>query len=327
MNVVSDIPLPESFDIELASIELQLRAVQQMAPVSFEELIAAGLQLNLTPPKLAFALEMLELSDRAGDTVPAAEVWRQAVAKYVNVMRAAVRRGTEARNDVKFLSGDWALTLAKTPSILGAGFRALVAAIAVQERNAAHGLISAAPTGGAAGTMPGTLVTISEALGASPEQQIEALLVAGLVGRVAFGRGPVNGGEAGCGAEIGIAAGMAAGGVVHLLGGSWSEIDAAAALAAVSYVGIECSPAFALVEYPCVPRNGFAALCAIAAAEMACAGIKPPYLMDYTFDAIFGVGRLLPPALRETENRGWTETARTAGVGCSDAGCHSCNAH
>jgi L-serine dehydratase len=319
-----DIPYPRSFEFDTRSIEPQLRIGQQMAPVAFSALKKIGLALGLSPAALALALEALELSDRSSSDVSPRDVWQEAVVKYVTVMRTAVRRGTAAKNDLTFLGGDWAFTLAPVASMLGVGWHAFVAAIAVQERNAAHGLISAAPTGGASGTLPGTIIAVSDALGLPEELQIEALLVGGLVGRVAFGRGPVSGAQAGCGGEIGIAAAMAAGAVAHLLGGSWSQIDAAGALAATPFIGVECSPAFGLVEYPCVPRNGFATLCAIAAAEAACAGIVPPYSMDYTFDAVFGVGRLLPPSLRETENRDWTQTAQAELHGCTEASCENC---
>ena len=319
-----DIPYPRSYEFDIRAIEPQLRSGQQMTPIAFSGLKRIGMDLGLSPAALALALEALELSDRSNGSVSPRDVWQEAVIKYVTVMRAAVRRGTEAKNDLRFLPGDWAFTLASVRSMLGVGWHAFVAAIAVQECNAAHGLISAAPTGGASGTLPGTIVAVSDALGLPEEQQIEALLVGGLVGRVAFGRGPVSGAQAGCGGEIGIAAAMAAGGVTHLLGGSWPEIDAAGALAATPFIGVECSPAFGLVEYPCVPRNGFATLCAIAAAEAACAGITPPYSMDYTLDAVFGVGRLLPPSLRETEDRDWTQTARAERHGCTDTSCEKC---
>jgi len=322
-TVRPQIPYPQSFDFDIPLIEPQLRTAT-IAPISFSTLKEIGIELGLSPAALAVALEALQLSDRSSGTVAPQDVWQEAVVKYVTVMRAAVRRGTEAKNDLRFLSGDWAFTLKSVASILGVGWYAFVAAIAVQERNAAHGLISAAPTGGASGTLPGTIVAVGDALGLSEEQQIEALFVGGLVGRVAFGRGAVSGAQSGCGGEIGIAAAMAAGSVTHLLGGSWQQIDAAGALAATPFIGVECSPAFGLVEYPCVPRNGFATLCAIAAAEAACAGIKPPYLLDYTLDAVFGVGRLLPKSLRETEDGQWTETARGERHRCADARCTKC---
>lgn len=311
-------PVPSDLDVD--ALERDLRRLQRMHPIAFRELAAAARDMRLDSPTLAILLETVELRDRGRAGVTPAGVWGDAVNKYINVMRRAVRKGSGAANRTTFVKGNWAHTLATTggTSLLGAGGNAFTYAMGVQEFNASMGLVSAAPTGGASGTVPGTLVAVSDALGADDTKQVGALLVAGLVGRVAFGRGPVSGAQAGCGGEVGIAAGMAAGGVVHLLDGSWEQIDAAAGLAGTPFVGLECSPTLGLVEYPCVPRNGFAALCAIAAAEAACAGIVPPYGLDETFDRIFGVGRLLPESLRETNDGAWAAPA------CRSGGCSTC---
>lgn len=316
MNV--NIACPLSPDFDLNRVDTKLRRLQMSHPISFKELAAAGRQMELEPLIFALLLETVELRDREGTDITPAVVWAEAATKYRNVMKQAVRAGAHGGNRTSFLKGNWGSTLAGRTSLLGPAWNAFVGAIAVQEFNAGMGLVSAAPTGGASGTVPGTLVAVSEAIGAEEAEQVAALFVAGLVGRVAFGRGPVSGAQAGCGGEVGIAAGMAAGGVAYLLGGSWEQIDAAAALAGTSFVGLECSPTFGLVEYPCVPRNGFAALCAIAAAEAACAGIVPPYGLDETFDRIFGVGRLLPESLRETNDGEWAAPA------CRTNGCHNC---
>ncbi len=304
---------PVAPDFDMCTIEGRLAELHEQHPISFESLTAVAMELGLTPPQFAILFETVEIRDREGGTVTPGEVWSEAIAKYRDVMQRAVRKGITGENDMSFLKGDWGQRLSGHISILGAGWVAFVKAIAVQEFNAGMGLVSAAPTGGASGTVPGTIVAASDALGAELGEQVEALLVAGLVGRVAIGRGPVSGAQAGCGGEVGVAASMAAGGVVHMLGGSWEEIAAAASLAGVTFVGLECSPTQGLVEYPCVPRNGFGALCAIAAAEAACGGIRPPYSADDTFDRIFAIGRLLPASLRETNDGHWAAPACRAG--------------
>jgi L-serine dehydratase len=162
-------------------------------------------------------------------------------------------------------------------------------------------------------------------MAASVESRRKALLTAGLVGLAAFSRGGVSGAQTGCGGEIGVGAAMASGAAVSLFGGSWDEVDAAAVLAASPFIGIECSPAFGLVEFPCVPRNGFGAICAIAAAEAAMAGIRPPYNIDETFDRVFGVGALLPVSLRETESGPWMASATTPGDAEEMTTCGSCS--
>lgn len=309
-------PIAPGFD--LGAVEKDLRRLHLAHPISFKEIGTSAYAIGVGPAEFAILFETVELHDRGVENVSPNSVWDEASAKYQEVMRRAVGMGVAGGNRTSFLEGNWGERLASRPSLLGAGWAAFVGAISVQEFNAGMGLVSAAPTGGASGTVPGTIVAVSAALGAELHQQVEALLVAGLVGRVAFGRGPVSGAQAGCGGEVGIAAGMAAGGVAYLLNGGFGEIDAAAALASTPFVGVECSPTLGLVEYPCVPRNGFAALCAIAGAEAACAGITPPYGLDETFDRIFGVGRLLPEALRETNNGPWASAA------CHGGGCGVC---
>ena len=289
--------------------EARLRTAQENDPASFLRLREVAQELGLGPATFALLLETVELRDREGPDVTPELVWRETAGKLEEVMCRAVRIGTAGGNRLQVLDGNWASRLARRGSALGAGWDAFIWAIAVQEFNAGMGLVSAAPTGGASGTVPGALLAVSEALDAEPSARIKSLLVAGLVGRVAFGRGPVSGAQAGCGGEVGIAAAMAAGASAYLLGGGWVEIDAAAALAASPFIGLECSPSFGLVEFPCVPRNGFAAICAIAAAEAACAGIVPPHDLDETFDRIFGVGALLPESLREREDGIWMASA------------------
>lgn len=314
----ANIKCPVSPGFDLQPIEDTLRELQNRHPTAFKDFTATGMELNLTPQEFGLFLETVLLRDRDGDQVTHTSVWAEAAIKYTEVMRRAVDLGATKKNNTSFLEGNWSQKISSRPSILGAGWRAFGNAMAVQEFNAGMGLVSAAPTGGASGTVPGTIIAVAEAMNSSLESQVGAIFVAGMVGRVAFGRGPVSGAQAGCGGEVGVAASMAAGGVVHLLGGGWREIDAAAALAATPFVGLECSPTLGLVEYPCVPRNGFAALCAIASAEAVCSGIEPPYGADETLDRIFAIGRLLPESLRETNDGHWGAPA------CRVTGCGNC---
>lgn len=300
-------PLPSAFDF--GAVEPMLNAEIDRYPFSFQGALRLGHKLAMSPPMLSLLLETAVQRRLVHSRIDPASVWQMAADKLAAVMFAAVQQGKAGDNPLHVLDGNWAKILSGRPSILGAGWEGFTAGIAVQEFNAGMGLISAAPTGGASGTLPATIWAVTKAVGASATAQVEALFVAGLLGLVAFRRGPVSGAQSGCGGEIGIAAGMAAGAAAWLFGCSWEQIGPAAALAATNFIGIECSPALGYVEYPCVPRNGFGALCAIAAAEAACAGIRLPYDVDDTFDRIFGIGRLLPESLRETEAGPWMASA------------------
>ena len=102
----------------------------------------------------------------------------------------------------------------------GTPFRDVLArALAVQEVNAAMGVIVAAPTAGGAGVLPAVLTGLADARGIGDAAVIDALATAGLIGAVVAQRASLSGAEGGCQAETGAAAGMAAGAATEMLGG------------------------------------------------------------------------------------------------------------
>ena len=62
---------------------------------------------------------------------------------------------------------------------------------------------------------------------------------------------------------------MAAAATVDLLGGTTRQMGDALALALKNLLGLVCDPVAGLVEVPCVKRNGFHAVHALVAVEMA----------------------------------------------------------
>ncbi|MDI6711710.1 MAG: L-serine ammonia-lyase, iron-sulfur-dependent, subunit alpha, partial [Anaerosomatales bacterium] len=113
-------------------------------------------------------------------------------------------------------------------------------------------------------------------------------------------------------AETGAAAAMAAAAVVELAGGTPAQAGHAAAFALQGLLGLVCDPVGGLVEVPCVARNATAVAVALAAVEMALAGLEFPIPLDEVVSAMGQVGRSLPPSLRETALGGLaaTPTAR-----------------
>ena len=65
----------------------------------------------------------------------------------------------------------------------------------------------------------------------------------------------IAGAQGGCQAEIGSASAMAAGGAVHLRGGSAEAVAHAAAMALKNLLGLVCDPVAGLVEVPCVKQK------------------------------------------------------------------------
>lgn len=185
---------------------------------------------------------------------------------------------------------------------------AMVYAMAVAEANAAMGRIVAAPTAGASGVLPGVFFALKKHYNLSDQVLAEGLVVAGGIGLVIADRASLAGATGGCQAECGSAAAMAAGAAVAMLGGSPAQIGHAVSIVFKNVLGLVCDPVAGLVEVPCIKRNGSCALQALAAAELALAGIKSFIPADEAIDAMKSVGDSLPCALKETAGGGMATT-------------------
>jgi L-serine dehydratase len=174
--------------------------------------------------------------------------------------------------------------------------------------NAAMGVIVAAPTAGGAGVLPAVLTGIASARGLSDEKLVDALATAGLIGAVIAERASLSGAEGGCQAETGAAAGMAAGAATEMLGGSPRQAGHATALAMQSTLGLICDPLGGLVELPCVFRNATGSAIALAAIEMALAGIEFAIPVDEVIDVMGQIGREMDVRYRETAGGGLAAT-------------------
>jgi L-serine dehydratase len=178
----------------------------------------------------------------------------------------------------------------------------------VQEVNAAMGVIVAAPTAGGAGVLPAVLTGIARDRNIPDEKLIDALATAGLIGAVVADRASLSGAEGGCQAETGAAAGMAAGAATEMLGGTPAQVGHAVALAQQGTLGLVCDPLGGLVELPCVFRNATGAAIAIAAIEMALAGITFAIPADEVIDTMGEIGRNMDVRYRETAGGGLAAT-------------------
>lgn len=185
---------------------------------------------------------------------------------------------------------------------------AMVYAMAVAEANAAMGRIVAAPTAGASGVLPGVFFALKKHYNLSNQVLAEGLVVAGGIGLVIADRASLAGATGGCQAECGSAAAMAAGAAVAMLGGSPAQIGHAVSIVFKNVLGLVCDPVAGLVEVPCIKRNGSCAVQALAAAELALAGIESFIPADEAIDAMKSVGDSLPCALKETAGGGMATT-------------------
>lgn len=259
---------------------------------------------------VTLAAVALEIESRdQGRTI---EDIRSALGRALVIMRQAVAQGLtgDLRSASGLVGGDAAkLRTGPAGPLAGTLFRdVLMRALAVQEVNAAMGVIVAAPTAGGAGVLPAVLLGIAQQKGIGDEQLIDALATAGLIGAVVAHRASLSGAEGGCQAETGAAAGMAAGAATEMLGGSPSQAGHAVALAQQGTLGLVCDPLGGLVELPCVFRNATGAAIALAAVEMAMAGIEFAIPADEVIDTMGEIGREMDVRYRETAGGGLAAT-------------------
>ena len=148
-----------------------------------------------------------------------------------------------------------------------------VYAMAVNEENAAGGRVVTAPTNGAAGVIPAVLRYYRDHCeGATPAGLSDFLLTATAIGGLFKLNASISGAEVGCQGEVGVASSMAAAGLCAALGGSNGQIENAAEIAMEHHLGMTCDPVGGLVQIPCIERNAFGAVKAIAAASLALHG-------------------------------------------------------
>jgi L-serine dehydratase len=258
------------------------------------------------------SLAEVALATEARDQGRPVEEIRAALKRALDVMRSAIEKGVVGDlysasglvgGDAAKLRGSDKGPLAQTP------FRdVLIRALAVQEVNAAMGVIVAAPTAGGAGVLPAILTGLAKARSVPDEKVVDGLATAGLIGAVVAERASLSGAEGGCQAETGAAAGMAAGAATEMLGGTPSQVGHAVALTMQGTLGLVCDPLGGLVELPCVFRNATGSAIALAGIEMALAGITFAIPVDEVIDVMGEIGREMDVRYRETAGGGLAAT-------------------
>ncbi len=258
------------------------------------------------------SLAQVALAAESRDQGRPVEDIRAALMRALVVMRSAIEKGLvgDLYSASGLVGGDAAKlrTSAKGP-LADTPFRdILTRALAVQEVNAAMGVIVAAPTAGGAGVLPAILTGLAKAKSVSDEKVVDGLATAGLIGAVVAERASLSGAEGGCQAETGAAAGMAAGAATEMLGGTPSQVGHAVALTMQGTLGLVCDPLGGLVELPCVFRNATGAAIALAGIEMALAGITFAIPVDEVIDVMGEIGREMDVRYRETAGGGLAAT-------------------
>lgn len=257
------------------------------------------------------SLGELALRTEAADGLRTRAEVEAALHRALEVMRGAVARGLpgDLRSVSGLVGGDAARLAKAVGPLAGTVFtEVLAAALAVQEVNAAMGVIVAAPTAGGAGVLPGVILGLSRHRAVEDATLVHALAAAGLVGAVVAVRASLSGAEGGCQAETGAAAGMAAAAGIEVLGGTPEEAAHAVALTMQGTLGLVCDPLGGLVEVPCVYRNATGGAMALAGIEMALAGVRFPIPVDEVIDTMGEIGRTMDVRYRETAGGGLAAT-------------------
>ena len=270
--------------------------------------------------------DLLEVADRSGkpldelfldEEVSERELPRERVLQTFlerwAVMKDSVRRGLAGGKSFSGLVGGDArkvMEFTRSGDIAGGHLvsKCIAYSIAVLEENSRMGIIVAAPTAGAAGMVPGTLLAISEERGFDDALAARGLIVAGGFGALVAGKAELSGAAGGCQAEQGVGAAMAAGALTFLLGGTPRMSVHAAALTLQNTLGLACDPVAGLVEVPCVVRNGFTAMLALTGAQTALAGVESVIPMDEVVEAMVKIGEAMPRSLKETADGGLAMT-------------------
>jgi len=237
----------------------------------------------------------------------------QHMEQNLSVMERAALQGIEGVRSRSGMTGGDAKLLAQYlqsgNALSGSIYtRAMVYATAVNEVNAAMGVICATPTAGSSGTLPGVLFAIRNHLKMSRRDQINFLITAAGCGIVIGNQASISGAEGGCQAEVGSAAAISAAATVEACGGTPSQSGHALAIALKNLLGLSCDPVAGLVEVPCIKRNTAGVVIAMSSAEMSLAGVKSRIPVDEVIDAMGKIGRMMPVALKETALGGLAQT-------------------
>ncbi|MBS6552681.1 MAG: L-serine ammonia-lyase, iron-sulfur-dependent, subunit alpha [Opitutales bacterium] len=274
---------------------------------NFEDVLNSAQEKN---KKLYEICEMLEADTSEIST----EEVRDKVKIILDAMKDAIKKGLKSKE--KSMSGMCGDDCAKLLERYKSGHslfsetyqKVLTYSLATIEQNLRMGKIVACPTAGSCGIVPAVIIAIAESINAGEEEQINALITAGLIGKIVANKLALAGAVAGCQSECGVAAAMAAAGLVEMYNGSNEQILSAAALTLKNIMGLVCDPVAGLVEVPCVKRNAFLAIYAVTGAELAMANIRSVIPIDEVVDAMKQVGEMMSPRLKESSEAGLATT-------------------
>lgn len=238
------------------------------------------------------------------------KIW-QGLGHAYHVMKDAVKSGLE--EDMTSRSGminNGAKKVFNNPlTVLSPDFQKLISrALAAKEVNSCMGRVVAAPTAGASGILPGTMVTLQEIHNLEDQKILEGLLVGAGIALIIEEKASLAGAVGGCQAETGSAAAMASGAIVYCLGGDVDQVFNAVAITIQCMLGLVCDPVAGLVEVPCVVRNASAAAIAFSSAQIALSNVSAVIPVDECVEAMGEIGASMESRYKETAMGGLAAT-------------------
>lgn len=259
------------------------------------------------------AISELMLAQETEESGLSREELFERMARQYRVMLVSAKRGLDGVRSHSGMTGGDAKRLNdyinKGDVLTDTTFlRAVNYAVSTNEVNASMGIICATPTAGSCGVLPGVLIALQEKLQKTEEEMVKVLFTAGAFGYVVANNAFISGAAGGCQAEVGTASGMAAAAAVELKGGTPEQAAHAMAIALKNMLGLACDPLAGLVEVPCIKRNAAGAAGALAAAEMALAGIESKVPWDEVVQAMYQIGIAMSVNIRETALGGLAAT-------------------
>lgn len=239
-----------------------------------------------------------------------ADIWA-GLQKAYEVMKDAVTTGLEEEMTSRSgMINNGAKKVYRNPiTVLSREFQVLISrALAAKEVNSCMGRVVAAPTAGASGILPGTLVTLQELHKLDDRKILEGLLVGAGIAFIMEQKASISGAVGGCQAETGSAAAMAAGAIVYCLGGNIDQAFNAVAITVQCMLGLVCDPVAGLVEVPCVVRNASAAAIANSSAQIAISDVSSVIPVDECVEAMGEIGQSMETRYKETAEGGLAAT-------------------
>jgi L-serine dehydratase len=179
---------------------------------------------------------------------------------------------------------------------------------AIMEAKSAMEIVVANPTAGSCGTIGGVLRAVADDLNSSSDAMVKAYFASGIIGAY-FAQGPgFSAEEHGCQVECGAASGMAAAGIVQLMGGTAKQAIDAASMAIQNMIGLVCDPVADRVEVPCLGKNISAAMNALSSATMACSGFDAVIPLEEVLQTVSRVSAMMPTSVKCTGRGGLAVT-------------------